>query len=443
MHMSCSAGANRAMTARVWLTYICVLLSSYAVVATADEFLVGAGVHVGQNKVSADSSYTLLRSGGFNSFRDEVSWGRLEKQKGVFAFPDNLADLDRLVRVKSREGQLSPLLVLDYGNDFYDEHEPPRSPEAIAAFARYCQFVAQRYRDTVPIFEVWNEWNAGMGSQKRPRPKGSAEDYVRLLEKAVPAIRAAAPKAIIVGGATAHYDRKWTDDFVRAGGLKWIDGFSIHPYDYNHPINRLPEHAIAALEMLQSQLRPANSGREFPVYVTEIGWPTHEGQYGVSEQLAADHLVRFFALAASLSYVRGVWWYELVDGGPNNSDREDRFGIARRDLTPKPALSAIRSLAPILRNGKMKMSGNLDGGARFVVWDLPDGNQATAMWAVEGSATLPLTVDSAKAGAIVQIAGKSIAKVLDRSGSGAPTTVELDQSPIVLRYPKGSLTHGR
>lgn len=430
------------MNVLVRLVFTCAL-SCYAVAALAEQFILGIGVHVGQNKAGADSVYSLLRHGGFNSFRDEVYWGRLEKQKGVFAFPDNLRELDRLVRTKASEGQISPLLVLDYGNQFYDEHEPPRSPEAIAAFARYCGYVARRYRDTVPIFEVWNEWNGGMGSQKRPRPKGSAEDYVRLLEKAVPAIRDAAPNAIVLGGATAHYDRKWTDAFLRAGGLKWVDGFSVHPYVYDHTFKRLPEHAISALEALQSQLRQANGGRDFPVYVTEIGWPTHEGRNGVSEQASADNMIRFLALASSLPYVRGVWWYELIDGGQNGGDREHRFGIVRKDMTPKPALSAIQSLAPILRDGKARTSGSPDGSAKIVVWDLPDGDQVSAMWSSDGSVSLPLIVDRTRSGSIAQIAGRPISRMLELPSAGNIVRVELDESPIVLRHPKGSVVNGR
>lgn len=421
---------------RVWAL---LLICCFSATVAAQEFIIGAGVHVGQNKGQADSVYSLLRYGGFNSFRDEVFWGRIEKQKGVLAFPDNLADLDRLVRVKAQEGKLSPLLILDYGNEFYDEKEPPRSPEAIAAYARYCQFVAQRYRDYVPIFEIWNEWNGGMGSQKRPRPKGSAEDYIRLLEKAVPAIRAAAPEAIILGGATAHYDRAWTDSFVRGGGLKLVDGFSVHPYVYDHRLNRLPEHAIQHLESLQSQLRPANGGRDFPIYVTEIGWPTHEGEHGVSEQAAADDLVRFLSLVASLGYVKGVWWYELVDGGAAGNERENRFGVARSDLRPKPALAGIRMMSPILRNGKVKLAGTIDNGVRIVVWDMPEGDEVTAMWAPEGGVSLPVLIDRATEGAVVEVIGKGRLAAA-RASTLDNARIELDQSPVVFRHPKGSLT---
>lgn len=424
----------------LWAIAVFALTSPLAV---AGEFIVGAGIHVGQNKASADSVYALLRYGGFTSFRDEVFWGRTEKQKGVLIFPANLSDIDRLIQVKALEGKLSPLVVLDYGNEFYDDREPPRSAEAIAGFARYCQFVAQRYRDKVPIFEIWNEWNGGMGSQKRPRPKGSAEDYIRLLEKAVPAIRAVAPQAIILGGATAHHDPNWTDGFVRGGGLKLVDGFSVHPYVYDHKLNRLPEHAIASLDSLQSQLRPANGGRDFPIYVTEIGWPTHEGENGISEQAAADYLVRFLSLAASLNYVRGVWWYELIDGGTKNSDRENRFGVARTDLTPKPALTAIRMLSPILQNGNVKMSGKFEGSARVVVWDMPEGDQVTALWAAEGEPLLPLRIDKAAANSIAQVAGKSVSSAVGKAASGVSTSLALDQSPVVLRHPSGVLTIGK
>lgn len=426
---------------RTILIGICLIASP--VWAIAADFIVGAGAHVGQNKVSADSTYALLRYGGFSSFRDEVYWSRLERAKGVLAMPDNLADLDRLLRVKSPEGRLSPLIVLDYGNAFYDEFEAPRSTEAIDAFARYCAYVVRRYGDKVALFEVWNEWNGGMGSRKNPRQKGSAEDYVRLLEKAVPAIRAAAPRAVILGGATAGYDRKWTDDFIRAGGLKWIDGFSVHPYVYNHPLKRLPEEAIGFVEMLEEQLRSGNGGRDVPVYVTEIGWPTHEGKNGVSESLAADYMVRFLALATTLPYVRGVWYHELVDSGNNASDREHRFGIARSDLSPKAALDAAKVVVPILRTGRMRSSGSVRDGVRVVTWDMPEKDQITAIWSPAGPTRVTFDAKVSMPNGLQEVFGKADMQTLEAARGNHRLSIQVDSSPIFLRHPAGALADGR
>ncbi len=37
--------------------------------------------------------------------------------------------------------------------------------------------------------------------------------------------------------------------------------------------------------------------RNIPIYVTEAGWPVHDGQHGVSGEQSADYLQQFMLLA--------------------------------------------------------------------------------------------------------------------------------------------------
>ncbi|GAB2573501.1 hypothetical protein ISP15_04500 [Dyella jejuensis] len=56
---------------------------------------------------------------------------------------------------------------------------------------------------------------------------------------------------------------------------------------------------------------------------------------------AIDYLARFMALARASRYVRGVWWYDLIDDGSDPDNRENRFGLFNQDGTPKPAARRI------------------------------------------------------------------------------------------------------
>jgi hypothetical protein len=238
--------------------------------------------------------------------------------------------------------------------------------------------VTRTLRDSVRHFEVWNEWNSGFGS--RPATKsGPAADYARMLAPAAAAIRAANPEARVIAGATAGVDLKWFREFIAAGGLEHADAVSVHSYTlFRYRVN--PEGAILSLDRLHALLKSAEPARDIPIYVTEMGWPTNQGRHGVSERDAANYLVRFMLLARSRPWIAGVWWYDLIDDGPSNSDAQHRFGLVRTNLARKPAFEAARKVSRLVLSGDVEAfrvgshhylaTGADDAGAWAMAWTL-------------------------------------------------------------------------
>jgi len=293
------------------------------------EFLMGAGTHVAQRKMKAENVVRLAVSLGLNSVRDEIYWDDVEPRPGVFLLPERLAELDRLYRSASRHG-ISPLIILNYGNRHYEGGGFPTRPESIAAFSRYASWVVSRYRGVVNHFEVWNEWNNGIGVPRELRHRGSPQSYVRLLAEASSAVRKANPEALVLAGAVAEFDENWIRGFLKAGGMKYADGFSVHPYTYFDRTDPTPDRAIEHLDELDRMMRE-HTGGSVPIYVTEIGWPTHQGRFGVSEERQAEYLDDFLSAVRQRPWIRGVWWYELKDSGEDPGVREHRFGLYRSD----------------------------------------------------------------------------------------------------------------
>lgn len=342
------------MKAHVLTCLACVPFAICALVLAAPafskgEFQLGVGVHVGQNKNSLQATEAALAQAGFTSFRDEVFWHRLETKQGALVFPDSLEDLDQLVTQSAREGR-RPLLILDYGNPFYDGGGQLHSSDGIAAYARYVRFVVKHFRGRVDQFEVWNEWNIGSGGtpQQRKTRYGSPEDYAAVLRAAYAAIKAENPSATVIGGAFAGYDYKWIDAFARAGGFSSLDGFSIHPYVFSEGRSGTPESAMKHLDELKSRVDQLAPGRSVRIYVTEAGWPSHAGEKGVTEETVATYLQRFMLLARARPWIAGVWWYDLFDDGSDAQNKEHRFGLLSQDGAPKPAFRAIATLKPLL-----------------------------------------------------------------------------------------------
>ena len=77
-----------------------------------EKFYMGANTHFAQRKGYLSKSLSLLKQGGFNSLRDELSWGGTEQEKGVYKMP---AHTQNYVNAAYEMG-IASLCVLDYGN---------------------------------------------------------------------------------------------------------------------------------------------------------------------------------------------------------------------------------------------------------------------------------------------------------------------------------------
>jgi hypothetical protein len=72
-----------------------------------------------------------------------------------------------------------------------------------------------------------------------------------------------------------------------------------------------------------------------------------------------------------------VWWYDLIDDGDSDTQAEQRFGLVRRSLAPKPALRAAKSVAALLQSTEPYRAYRFPAGGYLVT-----GTDATGRWAV-------------------------------------------------------------
>ena len=275
------------------------------------------------------------------ALRQDFYWTWVEQKKGERVVGAALAKLERLV-IDAKKVGADPLLVLAYGNTFYTPKGFPITPESQDAFAMYAQSIAQHFKGVVRRYEVWNEWNIGLGTS--PRSRGDPGIYAQLLSKVYPALKAVDPNIVVLGGSVAGLDEKWVNQFIQAGAASMMDGLAIHPYVSPD----LPEKAIAGLDSIEEKLSRSVGGREIPIYATEIGWSNQESSAGVTPNLAADYLVRLYLLGATRSFIKGIWWYELWNGGSDPRNKEHNFGLYNMDRSPKPPACAMREIAKIL-----------------------------------------------------------------------------------------------
>ncbi|MBQ1783111.1 MAG: cellulase family glycosylhydrolase [Gammaproteobacteria bacterium] len=407
--------------------YIMVALMVFVFPLSADGFFFGAGTAAGQGSISDTRAFTFLHHGGFNGFRDEVYWSQVEKAPGNFALPSHLRSLDAMI-FGAGDRMIKPLVILNYGNPIYGGGLP-QSSEAVAAFCRYAQFVAGRYKGKVKYYEIWNEWNSGMGSW--PKEPGSAEAYDRLVRACVPKIKQVDPDVKVLIGSTAGYDRRWTEELLQKGTMAVADGFSVHPYVFEHHADRTPEKAVSFLMSLSSQISIHKKPVE--IIVSEIGWPTSTDAYGIPEDLQASYMSRFLLYAKAIPGVKGISVHCLVDAGDNPANREHRFGLVRRDLSPKPSLAAINSIADVLKHGSAVEMSSPESDIRYLKFVMPNSEEVVALWS---NSPTPVTIGTKTSGVKKDVLAQQ-SSVLSENMSHR---VEVGPAPLLIRGKLGAIS---
>lgn len=385
--LAVSAGPESAQTTRV--TGLAVLGPLPAQAAGAGSPF-GIGMHV-TSPIDRGLIPTVAQV-GFGHARFDMKWDAVEKSKGSYTFPKSYDEIMEAFRSRG----IKPLPIADYGNPLYDDGLPPSSPSALAALAKFASAVVDRYGDTTSDIQVYNEPNLALF---RSACGAEPNCYMPMLKAMYERVKADHPDATVVGASVSGLALDWLNRLFDLGGLDCMDVLSLHPYRYP----AVPEGLADDLGKLRQSIRDHNGGKDKPIWLTELGWPTHEGG-GTTERQQADYLVRSEVVAFA-NGVTGFYWYDLVNDGKNATNKEHNFGLMRQPapgvkvVAPKPALVTqavtIRQLAGRSFAGEDKLPVPMHS-VRFG----SDADTTRVMWALEPravsiSATGPITVADA------------------------------------------------
>jgi hypothetical protein len=224
---------------------------------------------------------------------------------------------------------------------------PPRSSRDYADAAVY---VGRRWGSKLAALEIWNEPNATV-FLRSPDP---VRDYSRLVRSTYPRVKRVAPRLTVLAGSLALSDGSFLSALYERGRIRgYYDAISYHPYtEQIDPAT--PEHErgvewsfIQGTAWLHD-IMVGNGDARGELWATEAGVSTCNPIFDsgcVSEATQAVHVDSYLRVARTFPYLRSMVIYNLRDKGTSTRDREDRFGIVRRDLSPKPALRAFREAA--------------------------------------------------------------------------------------------------
>lgn len=410
-----------------------VLLAEQLQIAHAQGgFQIGLSVHLGSNASEQIRQMPVIKSTGANALRDDATWAEIEKEPGRLIIPPSL---DQFVNQALQNG-MRPLLILDYGNPLYDGGDKPRSDRAIKAFTRYAVFVAQHFKGRVHEYEMWNEWNGMIESKHR----GTAEDYVRLIRAVYPQLKAIDPSSTLIGCVTGGLPLDWLTQVFQAGGLQYMDAVSVHPYNFKLA-DRTAEGWAGSMYALEHLARRYAGGHDVPLYVTEIGWPTHTGPYASTWDDEAANLAQLYLLARTMPFIKGIWWYDFRDDSANKDSQESNFGLVRSNMQPKSALYALTTVASKVRDA-IKVEELAPSNAAYHAIRFSYANtskQAIAIWTkYDNMPSNPMALNVAGASPIKMY---SVNKTASNASSALSTKLNLHPAkmPIILEGTRLSL----
>jgi hypothetical protein len=201
---------------------------------------------------------------GAKGIRLQAGWAKCEKQKGVYSWEW----LDAIVNDAVAQG-VRPWLELNYGNPIYPGGGDtglgggfPSSPEALAAWDKWCHAVVERYRDRVHEWEIWNEPDINN------RGTAPADAYIDLYIRTAAIVRELQPRSQLWALALAH-SAEYADAFLAGmksrGKLELIDAITYHGYPRNPDDTSLADKLRAII---------GKHGAKIPIRQGETGAPS-------------------------------------------------------------------------------------------------------------------------------------------------------------------------
>ena len=360
----------------------------------------GLGTHYGGSWADwgmENATYLMSRSGaGF--IRDGMTWDQYETSVGNYAVPPIKKRMMDLLKKYGME----QLAVDSYGNRAYQPGIPaitymPETEETIEAFSNYAGEMA---RLGMKYHEIWNEPNTGFNSGNT-----GWDVYTEIVKKCYEKVKAADPTAHISAGSIVSIpDVPYNvlTEIFDAGGGDYMDSICIHPYIWDASPSQTNFHG--KLEKLRKWL----DDRGYPnidVWVTEMGWGAGPAQAFTYEQQAA-YLAQSYIIFKAVNPTGKFVWYDAIQDGLSETDREHNFGIitswgaGEKALHPRKAYVALANMSDMMVGSDFVDYENVDNKGYSYHFKNRDGADMYAVFSSEKSYSMGFKTDSKSVKAI-------------------------------------------
>ena len=285
---------------------------------------------------NADKCYDLLGQTGIKYARCQTGWSRCEKQKGIYTFEW----LDNIIDNLCAQG-VEPWLNVGYGNPVYMPDLPNPTgvgcvplyygEETLEAWKNFVHEIANRYKDRVKYYEIWNEpQQAQFWYPSAPDGK----EYARLVNITAEVIRSVQPEAKIVANTVSPTIFDYINDFLDNVDKKYLNVFSYHVY------TKVPEFRTTEATAHLRKMLKQKDFENIELWQGESGYPSwaYEGHWLVKEGCNDE-------LAQSV-YMTRRYFTDVYDGAKLSSyfqmaDMWEKPYAKVSDVIKKPAAHGI------------------------------------------------------------------------------------------------------
>ncbi|MGV9800985.1 cellulase family glycosylhydrolase [Mycobacterium sp. NPDC003449] len=304
--------------------------------------------------------YDHIKADGFTAVRLYIEWDLIEPSPGEFDW----GPTDSLIMGAAQRG-LRILGLLSYAPSWA---VPPKSrtlvhpaPADAKAWGDFVARAAQRYRNVIHSWEIWNEPN--IDDSFAPAPDLAL--YSAMLKQSYSAIKAADPDSFVITGGTSPAVDNPTEmspvTFIKGlydhGAGDSFDAVAMHPY--SSPDLLSVEGAVgtsnsnrAIRDVTKLMADHGQAGKR--IWFTEFGASTATAgatapelsgqQVGVTPQRQAEILTDGIDYMRSLPNGGPIFLFDYRDVDTGSRDVEFNYGLLRSDFTAKPALAAVQAL---------------------------------------------------------------------------------------------------
>jgi hypothetical protein len=259
-------------------------------------------------------------------------------------------------------------------------------PDDYSEYANFLTELINRHPGKIDAIEVWNEQN--LDREWQTANGISPEDYVRFLQVAHDAIKAADPNIIVISGALSPTGTgdwvRWADDFeyldraLAAGMLNYADCVGAHHNGYNvgpdvafdqagstaeagtavfrGPFDN-PHHSWSFKTTLDTYAQKIQAvDPNMKLCVTEFGWASSEGYDALPEGFAfaqdntlaeqAQYIVQAFQQMHDSGNVWLAFLFNYDFGNKSSGPQDDPVPYSIIDINgaPRPAFGAVADM---------------------------------------------------------------------------------------------------
>ncbi|OGV67131.1 MAG: hypothetical protein A2283_18285 [Lentisphaerae bacterium RIFOXYA12_FULL_48_11] len=226
----------------------------------ADGSPYGVCAHIsrgGEHQI-AQKEMAVMKEAGIQWVRTDFDWSGVERKEGQWDF----SYLDETVKWAQEAGiDILPIMG-------YDVAWARPAQKHLDKWATYVRTIVTRYKDRLRYWEVWNEENISHFWKGAEGP----EEYVELLKVTYKTIKEVDPGLTVLFGGTAGIPWEYIEGAYKFGAKDSFDVMNIHPYRY--PKRPEPGNLYEDINKVRELMTKYGDGNK-PIWITEMGWPTH------------------------------------------------------------------------------------------------------------------------------------------------------------------------